>query len=94
MKKFILGFNAFCSVGICLNKNGKDENENMFNFPGNHTKNECIALCNYERHRLESKVTGCEHKHGIECHYHTKPLTKGNGRKGSVCCVYESGEEL
>ena len=63
----------------------------MFNFPGNHTKEECIALCNYEQHRLEKKVTGCEHKHGIECHYHTKPVSKGNGREGSTCCVYAQG---
>ena len=83
---------AVCSTGICINKNGQDVNENMYNFPGNHTKDECIFVCKIERNELNTKITGCEHKHGIECHYHTQPVTKGNGRDGSTCCVYESGE--
>ena len=64
-------------------------NTGIGNFPGNHTKDECFAECQKMRNKLSTKMTGCEHKHGIECHYHTKPIAKGNGREGSTCCVFE-----
>ena len=83
---------AKCSTGICVNKYGQDVNINMVNFPENHTIEECLKACEKERSRLGVRVTGCEHKHEIECHYHTQPVSKGNGRNGSTCCVYETGK--
>merc|ERR1712198_790029 len=72
-----------CSTGICIDFSETDVNTGIGNFPGNHTKDECFAECQKMRNKLSTKMTGCEHKHGIECHYHTKPIAKGNGREGS-----------
>ena len=77
-----------CTPGICLDKNGLDINSDMGNFPGNHTKEECFLECQKARKNLKLNMTGCEHKNGIECHYHTKPIGKGNGREGATCCAY------
>ena len=89
--KYIQSVNEkhMCTTGICLDKNGIDINSDMGNFPGNHTKEECFVECQKARKRLFTNMTGCEHKNGIECHYHTKPIGKGNGREGATCCVYE-----
>ena len=60
----------------------------MGNIPGNHTKEECFEECQKKRKKLLTNITGCEHKNGIECHYHTIPIGKGNGREGATCCAY------
>ena len=78
-----------CTTGICIDKDGVDINTEMGNFPGNHTKDECFVECQKKRKQLLKHITGCEHKNGIECHYHAKPIAKGDGREGATCCVYE-----
>ena len=38
---------------------------------------------------MGTQVTGCEHKHEIQCHVHLHPVDKGNGRADATCCVYK-----
>ena len=38
---------------------------------------------------MGTQVTGCEHKHEIQCHVHLHPVDRGNGRADATCCVYK-----
>ena len=80
-------FAATCTTGICITKEGKDPTL-VHNLPGDHTKDECLADCLKYRNKMGTQVTGCEHKHEIQCHVHLHPVDKGNGREDATCCVY------